>query len=150
MSGTPTESITARRGVAEGGYSYCLALLPDFQPRVTLASAVKLVVMHAATGRGWRCTTTLHQLAELLEDSGMVSPQAPHVLEWLMTAAKALKPTMLLSDTGEAMHAECSCKVGRAGLTASFRWAQHPRRVYDGGSRDSSRRIVMPVFGVCC
>jgi hypothetical protein len=115
---TPMETITTRRGVAEGGYSYRLRLVPS-TPTVTLslASTVTLVVMHASTGRGWRCTTTLHQLEEQLEESGMVSPQAPQVLEWLLTAARALKPTPLLSD----MFATCSCQVGRAGMTASFR-----------------------------
>jgi hypothetical protein len=80
-------------GVAEGGYSYRLDLVPPaLASSPTLATQVRLVLMHAAEGRAWQCTEALQQWHDRLEEKGVVDPQPARVLTLLTTAARQLKP----------------------------------------------------------
>lgn len=105
-------------GVAEGGYSYRLDLVPpDLASTPTLASQVRLVLMHAAKGCAWQCTEVLQQWHDHLEDLGVMEPPPARVLTLLTTAARQLKPNPQYHLDGQ--FAECSCSEGE--LSYSFR-----------------------------
>jgi hypothetical protein len=103
-------------GVAEGGYSYRLDLdPPDCASTPTLASQVRLVLMHAATGRAWQCTEALQQWHDGLEAQGLVKPSPARVLTLLTTAARQLNP----QSGANPECVTCSCLDGS--LTYCFR-----------------------------